>query len=47
MELKPTAEHVEEFTITLTALGPARGQLDMAWADKVASVQFGVSAARP
>jgi len=47
LELKPTPEHVEELTITLTALGPARGQFSLAWGDQVASVAFGVSAARP
>jgi len=46
MELKPTAEHVEEFTITVTAVSGAAGRIDMAWGDKVASVPFGVSAAR-
>ena len=47
LELKPTPEHVEELTITLTALGPARGLFSLAWGDQVASVAFGVSAARP
>lgn len=45
LELKPSAEHVEEFTITVTAVGPARGQIELAWGDKVASTQFVVSAA--
>lgn len=47
MELGPTAEHVEEFTITVRATGPAAGRLEMAWADKVASVGFTVSSQRP
>jgi hypothetical protein len=47
MELKPTAQHVEEFTITVSPAGPGRGQLTMAWGDREASVQFGVSATRP
>ncbi len=47
LDLKPLADHVEEFTITLSALGPARGQIDFAWGDRVASVAFGVSVARP
>lgn len=47
MELKPTAQHVEEFTITVAPAGPGRGQLTLAWGDREASVQFGVSAQRP
>lgn len=47
MELKPTAQHVEEFTITVGPAGPGRGQLTLAWGDREASVQFGVSAQRP
>jgi hypothetical protein len=45
LTMKATSEHVEEFTITLTAMG-ARGQLELAWGDKVASAQFGVTVAR-
>lgn len=41
-----TPAHVEEFTITLRALGPARGAIDLAWADRMGTVQFGVSAPR-
>lgn len=41
-----TPAHVEEFTITLRALGPVRGAIDLAWADRMGTVQFGVSAPR-
>jgi hypothetical protein len=46
MQMSPAPGHVEEFTVTVRALGPARGALEMAWGASVASVQFGVSAAR-
>lgn len=45
LELKPSTDHVEEFTITLTALAPTRGQIELAWGDRRASTTFGVSAA--
>ena len=41
-----TPAHVEEFTITLRALGPARGAIEMAWGGSIASVAFGVTAGR-
>lgn len=44
MTLTPTAEHVEEFTITVRASG-ATGRLELAWGDSVAAVGFGVRAA--
>lgn len=47
MTMKALPEHVEEFTITVLALGPARGQLEMAWGDKAVAVEFGVSTTRP
>jgi hypothetical protein len=46
MQVAATPSHVEEFTVTVKALGPARGVIEMAWGAAVASVQFGVSAAR-
>jgi hypothetical protein len=46
MQMSPTPGHVEEFTVAVRALGPARGALEMAWGASVASVLFGVSAAR-
>ena len=46
MQMSPTPGHVEEFTVAMRALGPARGALEMAWGASVASVLFGVSAAR-
>jgi hypothetical protein len=46
MQLAPAPAHVEEFTVTVRALGPARGVLEMAWGESVASVQFLVSTAR-
>jgi len=46
MQMAAAPGHVEEFTVTVRALGPARGVLEMAWGESVASVQFTVSAAR-
>lgn len=46
MSMSPALTHVEEFTITLRSLGPARGSIDLAWGDRVASATFGVSVAR-
>ncbi len=46
MSMSPAPAHVEEFTVTLRALGPARGSIDLAWGDRVASTTFGVSVAR-
>ena len=47
MTLASTAAHVEEFTITVKSLSPARGALELAWGPSMASVPFGVSVARP
>jgi len=41
-----TAAHVEEFTIAVRALGPARGALEFMWGDRAGSVPIGVSNAR-
>jgi len=46
MQMAAAPGHVEEFTVTVRAQGPARGVLEMAWGDSAASVQFTVSAAR-
>lgn len=46
MQVAPAPNHVEEFSITVKAQGPARGVIEMAWGASVASVQFGVSTAR-
>jgi hypothetical protein len=46
MTMAPAPSPVEEFTIMVKAQGPARGVIEMAWGTSVASVQFGVSAAR-
>jgi hypothetical protein len=40
MQLAPTPEHVEDFTITLRNLGPGRGAIDFAWGPQVASAAF-------
>ncbi len=34
------ANHVEDFTITVRALGGPRGAIDLAWGDKVGTAQF-------
>lgn len=47
MELAPTAEHVEEFTITVRGTGMNAGRIEMAWGDKVASAPFTVAMQRP
>lgn len=47
MELAPTTEHVEEFTITVRGTGLNAGRIEMAWGDKVASAAFTVSMRRP
>ena len=41
-----TPARVEEFTITLRALGSGRGAIEMAWDGSIASVGFGVMAGR-
>lgn len=47
LEMKPAAEHVEEFTITVVAVSGTSGRIELAWGDKVASVPFTASVARP
>jgi len=42
MQLTDVPSHVEVFALTVKALGPTRGALEMAWGPSVASVQFGV-----
>jgi hypothetical protein len=42
MTLANTANHVEDFTITVRSLGGPRGAIDFAWGDKVATAQFTV-----
>lgn len=44
LTLTPTAEHVEEFTITVRARGTT-GRIELAWGDSVAAVGFSVGAA--
>ena len=40
MEMAKTPEHVEDFTITVRALGATRGAIDFAWGDSVATAAF-------
>ena len=40
MELAKTPEHVEDFTITVRAVGGTRGAIDFAWGDQVATAAF-------
>jgi hypothetical protein len=47
MQMSPTPNHVEEFTIALKAMGTARGAIEMSWGSQMGSVPFGVSAPRP
>lgn len=47
LQMTPTTGHVEEFTIAVRALAANRGVLEMSWGSQMASIQFGVSAARP
>ena len=47
MQVTPTPSHVEEFTVTVRALGGNRGALELAWGPSVASAQFVASVARP
>lgn len=42
MQSAAASSHVEEMTIAVRALGPTRGSLELAWADRVMSVPFGV-----
>jgi hypothetical protein len=44
MQSAAAPSHVEEMTIAVRALGPTRGSLELAWADRVMSVPFGVGA---
>ncbi len=46
VEMAGASAHVEEFTITVRALGPARGAITLAWGDRVGTVPFGVGAPR-
>lgn len=47
LTLAPAATPHETFTITVRAQGTARGALEFAWGDRVATAGFGVSVARP
>jgi hypothetical protein len=40
MDLAKTPEHVEDFTITVRAMGGNRGAIDFAWGDQVATAAF-------
>lgn len=42
LQMAPTPEHVEEFTIGIRNLDPRRGSLDFAWGSQVASATFTV-----
>ena len=44
MQSAASPSHVEEMSIAVRALGPARGALEFAWGDRVMSVPFGVGA---
>lgn len=44
MQMADAPSHVEVFALTVKALSPARGAIEMAWGPSVATVQFGVSA---
>lgn len=44
MESAPAPAHVEELTIVVRALAPARGVIELAWGDRVMTVPFGVGA---
>jgi hypothetical protein len=44
MQLAPTAAHVEVMQMSVKALGPTRGVLEIAWGPSVASVPFTVGA---
>ncbi|MDQ6610946.1 MAG: DUF2911 domain-containing protein [Gemmatimonadota bacterium] len=47
MTMTPTSAPVEEFTITVKALGGVRGLLEMAWGPSVASVPFTMAVGQP
>jgi hypothetical protein len=40
MDMAKTPEHVEDFTITVRAMGANRGAIDFAWGDSVATAAF-------
>ncbi|HVZ48924.1 MAG TPA: DUF2911 domain-containing protein [Gemmatimonadaceae bacterium] len=42
MQMSPTKEHVEDFTITIRALGGPRGAFEFAWGDQMATAPFTV-----
>jgi hypothetical protein len=42
LEVAPTPEHVEDFTITVRSTGGARGAIDFAWGGSVATANFTV-----
>jgi Protein of unknown function (DUF2911) len=42
VQLSPTPEHVEEFTITLRNLEPRRGAIEFAWGSQMATAMFTV-----
>jgi hypothetical protein len=42
MDVAAAPSHVEDFTITVRALGQGRGAIDIAWGDKVATAPFTV-----
>ena len=46
VQMSATPAPVEEFTIRLRALGPARGVLDLSWGDRAGTVPFAVGSAR-
>ena len=47
MQSSATPSHVEEMTIAVRTLGPARGAIELAWGDRLMTVPFGVGALRP
>ena len=47
MTMTPAPTPVEEFTITVKALGGVRGAIEMAWGPSVASVPFTVTTTQP
>lgn len=47
MQMTPTASHVEEFTITVRAMNPTKGAIEMAWGPSMVSVPFTASVVRP
>ena len=46
VQMGATPAHVEEFMIMLRLVGPTRGALEFAWADRTGTVPFTVSSAR-